>query len=93
MNNLIPRGSIGPANSLTENILKGVFPTDELSDYLRKVETLQRTVEDDARAADAQCILLMHLELQCWLPNWSYVGAVLVNERFDSKFDEHSSEH
>jgi hypothetical protein len=77
---------MGPTDSLSENILKGVFSTGGLSDYLREVETLQRTVEDDARAADAQCILLIHLELQCRLPNWSYVGAAL-------KFDEHSSKH
>ena len=78
---------------LSEKILKGVFATDELSDYLREVETLQRTVEDDARAADAQRIPLIHLELQCRLPNWSYVGTALVNEGFNSKFDEHSSKH
>ena len=49
---------MGPANSLTENALKGVFVADELSGYLREVETLQRTVEDDASAAEAQCISL-----------------------------------
>jgi hypothetical protein len=56
-------------DSLSENILKGVFSTDELSDYLHEIGALQRTVEDDARAADAQCILLIHLELQCRIPN------------------------
>ena len=84
---------MGPTNSLTEDILKGIFATNELSDYFCEVEALQRTVEDDARAADAQCILLIHLELQCRLPNWSYVGTALVNERFDSKFDEHIGKH
>ena len=84
---------MGPTNSLTENILKGVFATDELSDYLREVESLQRTVEDDARAADAQCITPVHLELQCRLPNWSYVGTALANEGLNSKFDEHRSKH
>jgi hypothetical protein len=77
---------MGPTDSLSENILKGVFSTDGLSNYLHEVETLQRTVEDDARAADAQCILLIPLELQCRIPNRSYVGTAL-------RFDEHSSKY
>jgi hypothetical protein len=50
-----------PTNSLSENIFKGVFTTEELSDYFREVETLIRTVEDDARAAEAQRITPKYL--------------------------------
>jgi hypothetical protein len=42
------------ANSSTENFFKGIFSTMQLSDFLYDVETLHRTVEDDARAAEAQ---------------------------------------
>ena len=84
---------MGPTNSPSENTPKDVFSIDELSDYLCEVENWQRTVEDDARAADAQCILLIHLEPQCRLPNWSYAGTALVNEGFNSKFDEHKGGH
>jgi hypothetical protein len=61
---------VDPTNSLSENILKGVFIAEELSDYFREVETLQRTVEDDARAAEAQRITPIYLVTSMSVTNW-----------------------
>jgi hypothetical protein len=82
---------VDPTNSLSENILKGVFIAEELSDYFREVEILQRTVEDDARAAEAQRITPIYLVTSMSVTNWPHVGTALVDEKSNSKLDEHSS--
>jgi hypothetical protein len=80
-----------PTNSPSENIFKGVFTTEELSDYFREVETLIRTVEDNARAAEAQRITPIYLVTSMSVTNWPDVGTALVDEKSNSKLDEHSS--
>ena len=48
-------------NSFSDNYLKAAF-TAEISNYLDEVEGLEKTVGQDASAADSQCIILPYRE-------------------------------